>query len=271
MTERAWCVVRGASWTLIFLLALSFIAAAPQRLSAQAKLEDNSFLAEEAYNQDPRVVQHISTAELHHGETLYSFTQEWPVHGQKRQLSYTLTAAQDAGFTMGDGLVNFRYQAVGKGEDRVWIAPRLSAIVPVGDANKNGGNGGWGLDGVVPLSWEAAERLTVNLDLGGTWRPSAQNALGAKAGTLEPYMAASTIFFVTKMFNLLAETTWRGSETVVSSGHASRTSDHALLLGARLGFNLPGKLQLVPGAAWMPAIDQTPTRAFLYFSAEHPF
>lgn len=271
MIVRASWVVRGASSLFLPFIALLLTASAPQRLTAQEKLEDNSFLAEEAYNQDPRVVQHISTAELHHGATLFSFTQEWPVHGQKRQLSYTLTAAEDNGFMMGDGLVNFRYQAVGKGEDKVWVAPRLSAIVPVGDANKDGGNGGWGLDGVVPISWEAAERLTMNLDLGGTWRPSARNAFDQKAGTLEPYMAASAIIFVTPMFNLLAETTWRGSETVVSDGHASRSSDHALLLGARYGFNLPGHLQLVPGAAWMPAIDETPTRSFLYFSAEHPF
>lgn len=263
-------MLRAASISSL-CLTLLFTTSATRRLSAQQKLEDNSFLAEEAYNQDPRVVQHISTAELHHGATLFSFTQEWPVHGQRRQLSYTLTADQDNGFRMGDGLLNFRYQAVGKGEDKVWVAPRLSAIIPVGDANKLGGNGGYGLDGVIPVSWEAAERLTMNLDVGGTWRPSAENALGAKAGTFEPYMAASAIIFVTPMFNLLAETTWRGSETVVSDGHASRTSDHALLLGARYGFNLPGHLQLVPGAAWMPAIDDTPTRSFLYFSAEHPF
>lgn len=223
MKNGAWHVVRGA-WVIPALVVTSLVtAAAPRRLSAQTKLEDNSFLAEEAYNQDPRVVQHISTAEIHHGETLFSFTQEWPVHGQKRQVSYTLTAAQDDAFRMGDGLVNFRYQAVGKGDDKVWVAPRLSAIVPVGDANKLGGNGGWGLDGVIPVSWEAAERLTLNLDLGGTWRPSARNALGDKAATIEPYMAASAIIFVTPMLNLLAETTWRGSETVVADGHASRS------------------------------------------------
>ena len=269
MKRAALRVLRSCSLHIVPFLILALRPSGA--VAAQEKLEDNSFLAEEAYNQDPRVVQHISTAELHHGATLFSFTQEWPVHGQKRQLSYTLTAAEDGGFRMGDGLVNFRYQAVGKGEDRVWVAPRLSAIVPVGDANKLGGNGGWGLDGVIPVSWAVAERLTVNLDLGGTWRPSAENAVGAKAATLEPYMAASAIIFVTPMFNLLAETTWRGSETVVSDGNASRSSDHALLLGARYGFNLPGHLQLVPGAAWMPAIGDTPTRSFLYFSAEHPF
>jgi hypothetical protein len=58
---------------------------------------DNSFLIEEAYNQDPGVVQHIFNG-------LYSFnrftgagekrvdllfTQGWPVYGQTHQLSLT--------------------------------------------------------------------------------------------------------------------------------------------------------------------------------------
>ncbi|HET7042873.1 MAG TPA: hypothetical protein VFI13_12685, partial [Gemmatimonadales bacterium] len=70
MNLRAWCVARGP-WALA-----AGLVALP--LAAQAPLQDNSFLIEEAYNQEHRVLQHISTAELHHGSALYSFTQEWP-------------------------------------------------------------------------------------------------------------------------------------------------------------------------------------------------
>ena len=57
-------------------------------------IEDNSFLIEEAYNQEEGVVQHIFTAAYtKSGRTHgwgFSFTQEWPVLSQTHQFSYTL-------------------------------------------------------------------------------------------------------------------------------------------------------------------------------------
>lgn len=54
-------------------------------LTAQDKkegpIQDNSFLVEEAYNQEPGVVQHISTFTRFQEskDWIYTFTQEWPV------------------------------------------------------------------------------------------------------------------------------------------------------------------------------------------------
>src|SRR5438552_14711836 len=47
---------------------------------------------EEAYNQEPGVVQHISAFQLFRGADswAYSFTEEWPLFGRTHQLSYTL-------------------------------------------------------------------------------------------------------------------------------------------------------------------------------------
>ena len=61
-------------------------------------IRDNSFLIEEAYNQEPGVVQHIWTARFgadHRGEANarswdLSFTQEWPVFSQSHQFSYVV-------------------------------------------------------------------------------------------------------------------------------------------------------------------------------------
>ena len=65
-------------------------------MTAQEKkegpIQDNSFLVEEAYNQEAGVVQHISTF-TRYQETkdwIYTFTQEWPVFSQKHQFSFTL-------------------------------------------------------------------------------------------------------------------------------------------------------------------------------------
>ena len=247
------------------------LCSAPQRLSAQAPLEDNSFLVEEAYNQPSRVVQHIWTAELHHGATGYTFTEECPLGGQTHQLSYTIVAQQDQGFRLGDALVNYRWQAVGKDGAHFWAAPRLSGLVPVGDADRLGGNGGWGFEGDVPVSWEVGKRLSLHGNLGGTWRPSGANGAGATASTFEPFVGASAVIFLLPELNLLAESVWRDAATIVGPRQTTRSWDHAVALGLRAGFDLPSGLQIVPGVAWMPAVGDAPTRSFLYLSFEHRF
>src|SRR4051794_16707075 len=66
-------------------------AALPALAVEPLKIQDNSFLVEEAYNQEPRVVQHIF-AMLRDGDHHWTgtFTQEWPAGGLAHQLSYTL-------------------------------------------------------------------------------------------------------------------------------------------------------------------------------------
>ena len=57
-------------------------------------IQDNSFLVEEAYNQEPGVVQHILnllvTSKAGQKESSPSFTQEWPIFSQQHQFSYIL-------------------------------------------------------------------------------------------------------------------------------------------------------------------------------------
>src|SRR6476660_8917897 len=57
-------------------------------------IEDNSFLIEEAYNQEPGVVQHIFQSVYSSGPRqrgwAFAFTQEWPIGGQDHQFSYTV-------------------------------------------------------------------------------------------------------------------------------------------------------------------------------------
>src|SRR5438105_1588271 len=61
-------------------------------------IQDNSFLVEEAYNQEPGVIQHIFTfvyqVDKQRGPDdralVANFTQEWPLLSQTHQLSYSL-------------------------------------------------------------------------------------------------------------------------------------------------------------------------------------
>src|SRR4029078_4316463 len=97
---------------------LSWAALGPLSVRAQ-DIADNSFLIEEAYNQEAGVVQHISTFSRPHGGGAwnYAFTQEWPLGGITKQLSYQLpmvTPAGGSGAGIGDVALNYRYQLVAR-------------------------------------------------------------------------------------------------------------------------------------------------------------
>jgi hypothetical protein len=78
----------------VFLTGMAASLALPAQEAAKP-IQDNSFLVEEAYNQEAGVVQHISafTRYRESKDWLYTFTQEWPVPGITHQLSYTLPLA----------------------------------------------------------------------------------------------------------------------------------------------------------------------------------
>ena len=260
---------RRSQLSIILVAALAVIA--PRPLAAQEPLEDNSFLVEEAYNQPAREVQHVFTAEVVHGSQRFGFGQEWPLGGPTHQLSYALVAENDASFELGDAELNYRWQALAGEGDKLFVAPRLSALVPVGDADRWGGNGGFGIEGQIPVSWQASKLLSLHANVGVAWRPNAKNALGANAATITPSVGASAVVFVMPRFNLIAESVWDWEREVIGDGETAGSISHALALGARMGFDLPGGMQIVPGIAWMPAVDEAPARSFLYLSVEHGF
>lgn len=63
------------------LLGVSSVAQQSPAPAVEPGIQDNSFLVEEAYNQNFGVVQHISsfTRFWNSKDWNYSFTQEWPV------------------------------------------------------------------------------------------------------------------------------------------------------------------------------------------------
>src|ERR1051325_7876064 len=105
-------------------------------LAAEGPIQDNSFLVEEAYNQEEGVVQHINTFQRFRQsrDWVYTFTQEWPVGVIKHQFSYTVPvmniADSPTGKTgIGDVALNYRYQLLGDGEAPLAIAPRFTVLV----------------------------------------------------------------------------------------------------------------------------------------------
>ncbi len=242
-------------------------------------IQDNSFLIEEAYNQEAGVVQHISAfTRLWPSRTwAYTFTQEWPVNPRPRhQLSYTILVAEPGGSSgagMGDVALNYRYQLVGSGSSKVAFSPRLSVLVPTGDHRRGRGFGGPGVQINLPLSVVVHKKLVTHWNAGTTIVPTTRNPAGDRAATYGYNLGQSFIWRIHPRFNGMLETVWTSSEAVVTPGQTARQNTLLLNPGIRWAHNFKSGLQIVPGIA-VP-IGLGPSRGekgiFLYLSFEHPF
>ena len=258
--------------TLLLLAAPALVLAGEP--GPVSPLEDNSFLIEEAYNQEPGVVQQMGTfLRGRGGAWVASFTQEWPVPGQEHQLSYTLTygrAGADGARGLGDILVNYRYQAVYQ-EDRVAFAPRLSAVIAGSNADSGASYRGLGLQGMLPVSTTLTPWLVTHSNLGITWIPSGRSG-DAQAEFLVLALGQSFVWLLAPRFNVLLETLWLSTD--LRSGGTTRR-EQALLVspGVRWGIDLPGDAQVVLGLAAPLGVGPSAGErsVFLYLSFEAPF
>ena len=242
-------------------------------------IQDNSFLVEEAYNQEFGVVQHINTftRAWSSRQWLYSFTQEWPIPGQTHQLSYTF-AYLDPGIPgvspgIGDFALNYRYQLKGSGETRVAIAPRITLLLPSGDSRSGRGFGGIGLQTNFPLSWVMNKHLVTHWNIGGTLVRAAKNPLGDRAAASGYNLGQSFVWLVRPRFNALLETTWIRSQAVVSRNRVESFHDLLLSPSVRWAYNFRSGLQIVPGIAIPVGLGPSAGEkgVFVYLSLEHPF
>ncbi|MGH7510164.1 MAG: transporter [Gemmatimonadales bacterium] len=255
---------------------MTLLALVASSTAAEAQIQDNSFLLEEAYNQERGVVQHISTFQrTNGGDWEYGFTQEWPLGGMRHQLSYTIPVQRANGFGtgLGDVALHYRYQLAGHPEAKTVMAPRVSILFPTGSEERGRGAGATGFQGNLPLSLVLGSRLVSHWNAGATATPSARNELGNRATTLGLNAGGSVIWLARPSFNLLVEAIWESTESVVGDGRTNREESWALSPGLRLAFDGPGGLQVVPGLAYTIGLGPASNEdaLFLYLSLEHPF
>lgn len=248
----------------------------PGSPAAAESIQDNSFLMEEAYNQDAGVVQHINTFQRDHasGDWLYTFTQEWPAPTIKHQLSFTIPWQRLGGERgAGDLLLNYRYQFLGDGDAKVAIAPRFSLIVPTGNEQRGLGGGGWGVQTNTALSLVATPHFNLHSNLGATWTPRARDAAGERAPTLSWNAGQSLIWLPHRRFNLLCEAVYARTETVSGPGQRERSASFFISPGLRWSHNFSNGLQIVPGIAAPIGVGPSGGQhaLFFYLSFEHPF
>jgi Putative MetA-pathway of phenol degradation len=242
-------------------------------------IQDNSFFVEEAYNQEPGVVQHILNVPIDFTngsrEIAPSFTQEWPIFSQLHQFSYTIPyifTEDENGIE--DIRLNYRLQALMEDKYTPAFAPRFSLVLPTGDEDKGFGTGVVGYEFNLPFSKIVSDRWTLHFNAGMSIFPNAQDDRH-----LTNYnVGASAIYAVSRDFNLMLETVAGWNEDIAEGVFAldetvERTTTAIISPGARYAFNLPNDAQLVFGAALPIGLtsDSPDWGVFFYCSFEHAF
>jgi DtxR family transcriptional regulator, Mn-dependent transcriptional regulator len=268
-------VLVQAAGVLLLALGLSATAAAqtPEAASSARPFEitDNSFLVEEAFNQESNIFQNIFGSLFIGDAWAAGVTQEWPLGGQTHQLSYTLQwldGGTSVGF--GDALVNYRYQAMLEGPGRPAFSPRLSVVLPFGSVPRGLGNGSAGLQVNLPFSKQTGDWYW-HWNAGLTWLPQANIDDTREENLASPQVAGSAIYRLRPMFNVMLETVLLSAELIRDAG-TTRETLFTLSPGARGGWNL-GDHQVILGLA-IPITwggDETDAGAFIYASYELPF
>lgn len=272
-------IIAGKNLSIIVLLLTS------QALSAQEKknfdfkrIEDNSFLLEEAYNQEPGVIQHISTFQYMKDKTwTYTFTEEWPVKGQRHQLSATIPLVSEKAYLGGIAL-NYRYQAVLT--QRLAFSPRFSLLLPTGDYKTDMASNVFRYQTNMPLSFICSRKLVTHYNIGFTYTPSATDIVHDKWNIIDINYGASAIVLINETFNFMVEFAGNSrtckqtySEALGRNpGQIVKWNSLFINPGFRYAINCKSGLQIVPGIAVPVGIGSSGGEygIFAYLSFEHP-
>ncbi len=280
---------RVLAYVLILgMLPVSFAARAAEERPIDV-IEDNSFLIEEAYNQESGVVQHIFTAVFNNDSRRrgwsFNFTQEWPVVSQDHQVSYSVPSyhfvdGTDRIYGAGDILLNYRYQALEEGELKPAFAPRFSLILPTGNRGRGTGNGVVGYQWALPFSKKLGSRFATHANFGVTYLPDVRARLGGSTGPLSSRhslvsynLGASGIFAIFPRFHLMLEWIGEFEESINDAGKPRREFQPVISPGFRAAVVNEEKLQVVVGAAAPVGLNRKSDNygALLYLSIEHDF
>jgi len=216
---------------LAFISTLTSVAYAQTKPATKFGILDNSFLVEEAFNQEAGIFQNIFVfTRSERGVWEGSFTQEWPVMSIRHQVSFSMPFSYtDGDGTAGDLALNYRFQLWEESGRRPAFAPRITMLLPTSAEHDEVG---WQIN--FPFSKQAA-RVYLHANAGGTFDASGNS----------PFVAGSAILAVAPMFNVMLE-------AVVQSAPGLEDGEREIVRtispGLRAGWNF-GDRQLVAGFA----------------------
>jgi DtxR family Mn-dependent transcriptional regulator len=255
-------LVQVAHVLAIVLVWAAAAAAQPAPAGAAAfRVLDNAFLVEEAFNQEAGVFQNIVGVDLRpDGTWETAFTQEWPLGGWRHQASYTVAlGATPFGAGLDDVQLHYRYQALTETATTPAFSPRLTVILPSGNADKDlGGDAGWQIN--LPFSKQIGDGYL-------HWNAGFTHLPGAVEGTLTPHAAVGLMWRARPMLHPMIEALVEWEDRA-----GGREAIWTIAPGVRTGWDI-GETQTILGLA-VPVVvgrGRADAGAFLYLSYELPF
>lgn len=231
---------------------------------------DNSFLIEQAYNQEKGVIHNIFNS-------LYfrkpeeglnaTFTQEWPVGGELHQLSFTLPYLK-SGKEHGIGalMLNYKLRVMNSNFSGV-LAPRISFQLPLSSGNDALENGSYGFQFNLPYSNRLTELLLVHLNLGSTL------IFNNNQTSVDYFWGIGSDFIVHKNVNFMLEYLHNFKQIDGANNQIKHEQEIIISPAVRIAINV-GSLQIVPGIAvpfrYTPVNDQVTAGFIGYLSFEFP-
>ncbi len=252
-------------------------------------IKDNSFFIEEAYNQEPGVVQHIlnwfgrkNSGSSEFSESAFIYTMELPIHSVCHQFSFNIPyetffdgVIEQGG--LGDVQLNYRYQLFEETDDQPAVAPRFSLILPTGDEDRGMGTGELGFQFNLPVS-KTFDQFAVHFNAGFTYIPDVSVPVGfgftSPGRDLHGYnLGASGIWLAQENFNLMLELVAFWDDELDAFGNRDRITDILLVPGFRWAVYTRDELQWVVGLGLPIGLshDAPDIGIFAYMSVEHPF
>ena len=249
-------------------------------------LDDNSFLVEEAYNQDRGEVQHTLNAVYSNDSKRrgwsFNFEQEWWLFTEDHQIAFSipffhLREEGEKPRGVGDIQVQYRYQLTEENPNLPAVAPGFSLILPSGSRDKGTGNGVVGYEWSIAASKKVASRLAFHANLGLTYLPKVRvplddlHRLSPKRSLLSCDVGASLVFALSSDVHMLLEWAGEFEEEINDKGRRERDFKAVLSPGIRAAVINNEDLQTVVGLG-IPIGVTAPAEnygVFLYFSVEH--
>jgi hypothetical protein len=252
----------------------------------ELKIEDNSFLLDEAFTQEKGVMQFISNfhwSNLGSNGMAYTFTHEIPVVNNHHQVSYTVQYhfSQPFGETRysgpGDATIGYTYLVAGK-DDWMMMVPQINFIIPAGDPVKGLGHGGFGGNLGLALTKRLSSAIVTHYNISHTIiyqadyymnTAHAENRKAEKNIKIETF-AAGVIWYPTSRFNLMFESVANYLNDIQANGSGLRGWQLTSNPGLRFAADLH-KALLVAGASFPYTFDvnsKGQAGIFVYLSLE---
>lgn len=248
--------------------------------------DDNSFLVEEAYNQDRGEVQHtlnaVYSSDFQRRGWSFNFEQEWWLFTEDHQVAFSIPFSHlreegERQSGVGDVQIEYRYQLTEEGPNIPAVAPQFSLILPTGNRDKGTGNGVVGYEWSIAASKKVASRLALHANLGLTYLPKVRvplddnQRLSPKRSLVSYDVGASVVFAPSSNIHMLLEWVGEFEEKINDQGKKERDFKAILSPGIRAAVVNKDGLQTVVGVGIPIGVTGAADNygVFLYFSVEH--